>query len=382
MKNISLLLFACVIYPAQVIFPQSVAINTDGSPPDASAILDIKSSSKGLMIPRMNTAQRNAIINPSTGLLVFDNTTGSFWFKSSTNWIELTDTLNNSWKKSGTNAYLGVSGNAGIGTSSPLYDLHIARPSPSVGFFDAGKNHFSGNINGDSADLVINAYRRTLGLDEPGNLLLQVNTGGIPSSIAGNVGIGTSAPEVKLHIGTGTDVSATGGGYLQLGNGNSANIGLDNNEMQARNNTAVSKLFLQASGGDLQIGGTNNITINDGYQVYRNRPSSTNADLLPIAYATIDGFSPPAILSGTGNLSLQKLGIGQYQFVLAGEPNIYANRDQYSLLVTAHAAFIPIFANAQIISNNTIKVIITDFDLQGTGWEVTDARFTIVIYKM
>lgn len=47
--------------------------------PDASAALEIQSTSKGVLVPRMNSTQRNAISNAATGLLVFDNTTGSFW---------------------------------------------------------------------------------------------------------------------------------------------------------------------------------------------------------------------------------------------------------------------------------------------------------------
>jgi hypothetical protein len=48
-----------------------VAINTDGTPPDASAMLDVKSTDKGLLIPRVTTAQRNGIAKPATGLLVY-----------------------------------------------------------------------------------------------------------------------------------------------------------------------------------------------------------------------------------------------------------------------------------------------------------------------
>jgi hypothetical protein len=49
-----------------------VAINTTGAAPDSSAILDVKSSGKGMLIPRMTTAQRMAIANPANGLMVFD----------------------------------------------------------------------------------------------------------------------------------------------------------------------------------------------------------------------------------------------------------------------------------------------------------------------
>ncbi len=56
--------------------------------PDDTAMLDIQSTSKGILIPRMNTTQRTAITSPATGLMVFDTTTQSFWFYN-TSWTEL-----------------------------------------------------------------------------------------------------------------------------------------------------------------------------------------------------------------------------------------------------------------------------------------------------
>ncbi|HEX2630125.1 MAG TPA: hypothetical protein VHM26_13960 [Chitinophagaceae bacterium] len=50
---------------------QSVAINTDGSQPNNSALLDLKSDSKGLLLPRMTMQQRTSIPSPATGLLVY-----------------------------------------------------------------------------------------------------------------------------------------------------------------------------------------------------------------------------------------------------------------------------------------------------------------------
>jgi hypothetical protein len=48
-----------------------VAINNDGSQPDSSAMLDIKSDNLGLLPPRMIRAQMNQIHNPAPGLIVF-----------------------------------------------------------------------------------------------------------------------------------------------------------------------------------------------------------------------------------------------------------------------------------------------------------------------
>jgi hypothetical protein len=69
-----------------------VGIGTTGDP-DASSILEIQSTSKGVLIPRMNEAARLLIKDPATGipaqgLLVFDTNSNSFWYYNN-GWIEL-----------------------------------------------------------------------------------------------------------------------------------------------------------------------------------------------------------------------------------------------------------------------------------------------------
>ena len=48
-----------------------VSINADGTQPDNSAMLDISSPNKGVLIPRLSFAQLNAIANPAEGLIVY-----------------------------------------------------------------------------------------------------------------------------------------------------------------------------------------------------------------------------------------------------------------------------------------------------------------------
>jgi hypothetical protein len=394
MKNRFLLPIIIYCIGHASVYSQSTGIGTNS--PNSSAVLDIQSTNKGMLIPRMTSAQRNLISSPATGLLIFDSNTGSFWFKSTGNWVELVDTLNNAWKKNGLNTYLAASGNVGLGTSSPSYDLHISRPSPSLGFTDVTNNHVSGSLIGDSSNLLINAYKKSsLALGQPGNLLLQTNSQSIPSFIAGNVGIGTLEPDVKLHVSGGSDVGNGSGGYLQLGNSSSTNIGLDNNEIQARNNGAVAKLTLQFGGGDLQIGGTPNIIITSQSQLYRDLPLSSNADLLPIAYAKV-GASGSA-LSGTGNLSVQHVAEGNFRLVLLGENNMYLNRNNYTILVTANTT-IPHMIMGEIKSDNSIQVRIAKPWVNWTNnacgcsifsyisnaqfYEYQDIDFSILVYKM
>ena len=86
---------------------QSLAINTDGSTADASALLDVKSIQKGILIPRMTKAERTTIASPVTGLLVFQNapdSMGFYYYDGSTwNWMAAingnADSL--AWKRNG-----------------------------------------------------------------------------------------------------------------------------------------------------------------------------------------------------------------------------------------------------------------------------------------
>jgi len=64
-----------------------VSINTTTA--DSSAILDIQSTDRGVLIPRMTTAQRNMISSPAMGLLVFDTNSEGFWFFNGSSWEDL-----------------------------------------------------------------------------------------------------------------------------------------------------------------------------------------------------------------------------------------------------------------------------------------------------
>jgi hypothetical protein len=58
--------------------------------PDSSAILELKSSSKGLLIPRMNQAQREGIPTPLEGLLVYQtNNNKGFWYFDGSIWVNI-----------------------------------------------------------------------------------------------------------------------------------------------------------------------------------------------------------------------------------------------------------------------------------------------------
>ncbi len=74
-----------------------VGINSDNTDPDASAMLDVKSTNKGLLIPRMGSPELFAISNPANGLLVFNTSTNSFWYFKNGVWTRIKDDVIDSY---------------------------------------------------------------------------------------------------------------------------------------------------------------------------------------------------------------------------------------------------------------------------------------------
>jgi len=89
MKKLILItvLFTILLVPTWA----QVAINETGAAPSVSAILDLSSTDKGLLIPRMTTNNRTTNTTPVAGLMVYDTDTESFWYYdgTQTNWVEI-----------------------------------------------------------------------------------------------------------------------------------------------------------------------------------------------------------------------------------------------------------------------------------------------------
>lgn len=59
-----------------------IAIGESVVSPNTSAILELNSTVRGLLIPRMTSTQRDAIVSPATGLLIYNTTTSKFNYYS------------------------------------------------------------------------------------------------------------------------------------------------------------------------------------------------------------------------------------------------------------------------------------------------------------
>jgi len=92
MNNQKLLLFLSVLnlFFFVKISAQNITITDDiNYSAESSAILDIKSTSKGMLVPRLSSNQRHNISSPVTGLLVFDTNYSSFFYFDGSNWRNL-----------------------------------------------------------------------------------------------------------------------------------------------------------------------------------------------------------------------------------------------------------------------------------------------------
>ncbi|HEX2627820.1 MAG TPA: hypothetical protein VHM26_02370 [Chitinophagaceae bacterium] len=211
-------------------YAQSVGISNDNSVPHSSAILDIKSTTKGLLIPRMSTLERTSII-ATIGLTVFDMDTYSYWMYRGDvmgGWVELQHSFQNYWlSNDGVNIFTKNSGNVGVGTNNPTEKFVINATNPVIQLMNAGTARGFFQVNG--TDLKMGTYFN----NTTGNLIFSTRaTDRLWITPAGNIGIGTSVPSSLLTI-NGTDP------VLQL------------------RNSDVNKGFMQLTGNDIKIGTSN-----------------------------------------------------------------------------------------------------------------------------
>ncbi len=112
---------------SMALYAQNVTVTDDQDyTADTSAMLDVKSTTKGMLVPRVTTTQRNSIFQPATGLLVFDIDISSFFFYNGSGWTNLSHSnASDSWKRDGNNIYLTDDFKVGINKTNPLSALEV-----------------------------------------------------------------------------------------------------------------------------------------------------------------------------------------------------------------------------------------------------------------
>ncbi|NTV83730.1 MAG: hypothetical protein HGA23_05445, partial [Bacteroidales bacterium] len=87
MKKLTCFIMALLLNSTMLL--SQVSVTNDGTLPDNSAMLDIKSSGMGLLLPRLSIDARNAIPSPAAGLLIYNTNTNQINYFSGTTWCQV-----------------------------------------------------------------------------------------------------------------------------------------------------------------------------------------------------------------------------------------------------------------------------------------------------
>lgn len=181
----------CVLSYQFSIGQQNIGINTNS--PDSSAILDIVSSDKGILIPRLSSVNRLDIDSPANGLMVYDITEDALFIYSDTCtcWNIIPNKSQLFWDIKNNNIYNLNDKNVGIGTDNPVGKLHIKGDTTAFTKFIISNHDSTYNI------IVI------LDETEEGITFNGSNSGQniklFQALFNGNFGIGTT-PDALLHL--------------------------------------------------------------------------------------------------------------------------------------------------------------------------------------
>jgi hypothetical protein len=275
MKNIPQLIIAFFLITVQYVSAQ-IGIGTDF--PHMSSILEVSSTNKGVLIPRMLSGDRDAIVSPATGLMIYNLTDSAVevnigipplkeWISVTgatgatgpsgvvTTAINNTATANGALALGGSNniasgvfsAVIGGANNQAIGDNSVAFggELNKATGTSSSAIGGTSNNAVSANSNalGGSLNSVTGVGASALGG-------LSNTTEGANSSVAGGASNKAGAP----------NSSVVGGTYNFASGDSSSVIGGIQNKATAPNSGVFAGTFNQATANESGVvGGNNNL---------------------------------------------------------------------------------------------------------------------------
>jgi len=301
LKNIYIiaLQFYCINYAIS----QNVAINTSGSAPSGSAMLDISSSSLGILIPRIaltSITDNTTISSPLTSLLVYNTSTTltiwpGYYYWNGTQWVRMV---------SGTGGGFGwnILGNTGTDAS-----INYVGTSDNIDFTFRTNNTERMRISGTQLNFLNNGSSIFIGegagaldnLTNNYNIIIGYNALSAATNAEYSIGIGrnsllnfnTSAARA-LAIGAGSQAGAlTGTNNVSIGSGSLA----------ALTSGSFNSCMGYSAHSSLTIG-SSNTTVGSGMGgSNRNRnsmcggaalvPSSTGSDLIGLGYQVFNSSS-------------------------------------------------------------------------------------------
>ena len=296
-----------------------VGINDNNASPDASAMLDVKSTNKGMLIPRMTTSQRDLINTPAAGLMIYNTTTKHFNYHNGTAWTEV--------------------GNDNLGNHTATANLQL-------------NNNWLSN-NGTNEGLKMDALGIVAkSLTSVRSLLVQHNISGNGTYLEVNNALGTRAL-------FGADGSGfTGGSTSDVVIGNWSNGGL-NFYANATKRVSISNTGLfQLDGNFKLVDGSQGVgkvltsdanglatwtTFAGGSDNLGNHTATQNIQL-GSKWLSADGDNEGILITNTGQVGVGKVNTVNHLFQVSGDLHFYNDITTPSTTVTAsnhHSSLTP-----------------------------------------
>lgn len=248
-RNITyrIFLYLFALLNAQFLFAQNMSVNNTGNAPDASAMLDVSSTNKGMLIPRVSLTQTTSaspVTSPANSLLVYNTATINdvtpgfyYWYSTGSKWMRVGKTYTAS-----NGMYITAGDDIRLGTNPLVENTTITQGNYNMNFNISGIGNFDIQHDGISKFYVKDG---------------------------GNVGINNTNPGAQFDVtgpatGSGITIRAGGGGDVVLNSGGS--LFFDGNYSYATGNyirpmAANTQSFFTSGSERLRITSTGNVGV-------------------------------------------------------------------------------------------------------------------------
>lgn len=287
LRAILFILFATTLLKAQTnTFPASGAAGIGTITPDGSSLLDISSTTKGALVPRMTKAQRDAITTPATGLLIFQtNSTAGFYYYTGTKWTTVANTFS-----------------AGTGISIAGGTVTNTLPDQTVTIAGAG----SVSVTGTYPSFTITGTGGAETDPEVGSSTINkvpkwngtTLTDGLLFDDGNNIGIGTTTPLYKLDVSGDASINS-----VKIGRGNGGQSGNTVMGTQTLNVNSAGDFNTAIGYQALKSNSTGGLNTANGYQALLSNTVGT-------LNTAVGSFSLTANTIGNSNNALGEYALG------------------------------------------------------------------------